>query len=115
MPLCNDCGEALNFRGICSACGWSATAKKPIVAPKSVIASKPAPIAAKPGTPKPPAPPTKQLAPPMKPGATKPKTTNDDELMEMALSSMNKPSGTAKPVKKSPGKKGEEDFWEEGT
>ncbi len=105
IPLCNECGEALNFKGICPACGWSAAAKKPV--------GKPVPVAAKPGTPKPPATPTKQLAPPIKPAAPRSKASDDDELMEMALSSMAKP-GTAKPpVKKLPLKRGEDEFWKD--
>jgi molecular chaperone DnaK len=104
IPLCNECGEALNFKGICPACGWTASAKK------STVSAKPV---AKPGTQKPLAAPQKKLAPPVKPGAAKPKAPNEDELLEMALSSMNKP-GTAKPpVKNSPVKKGEAEFWKE--
>lgn len=100
IPLCNECGEALNFKGICPACGWTAAAKKPVVA-------------AKPGVPKVPVAPQKKLAPPTKPATAKPKVSDDDELMEMALSSMNK-SGSAKPsVKTSPVKKGEAEFWKE--
>ena len=104
IPLCNECGEALNFKGICPACGWTASAKKPVVATKPPV---------KPGASRPPDTPQKKLAPPVKPTLAKPKPTDDDELMEMALSSMNKP-GTAKPpVKASPVKKGEAEFWKE--
>ena len=100
IPLCNECGEALNFKGICPACGWTASAKKPV-------------IAAKPGTPKPPSAPPKKVAPPIKPATTKPKASDDDELMEMALSSMNKPGAAKPPVKNTPVKKGEAEFWKE--
>ncbi len=111
VPLCNECGEALNFKGLCPACGWNAAAKKPIVGAKPPV--KPTPIAAKPGAPRPPAPPTRSLAPPAKPAAPKTKVTDDDELMEMAISSMNKP-GSAKPsIKKPPIKKGEDEFWKD--
>ena len=111
IPLCNECGEALNFKGICPACGWNAAAKKPIIGAKPPV--KTAPIAPKPAAPKPPAAPTRQLAPPAKPTATRPKSSDDDDLMEMALSSMNKP-GTAKPpLKKPPVKKGEDEFWKD--
>ena len=104
IPLCNECGEALNFKGLCSACGWSAAAKKPIATSKPL---------AKPGSPKPPIAPTKQLAPPVKPVTPKPRVSDDDELMNMAISSINK-SGTAKPpVKKPPVKRGEDEFWKE--
>lgn len=104
MPLCNECGEALNFKGICPACGWTASAKKPIVAARPP---------AKPGAPKPPVSPQRKLAPPVKPGTPRPKGLDDDELIEVALSSMNK-SGTDKPpVKSSPVKKGEAEFWKE--
>lgn len=100
IPLCNECGEALNFKGICPACGWTAAAKKPVVTTK-------------PGTPKPPVAPQKKLAPPIKPATTKPKVSDDDELMEMALSSMNKSGAAKPPVKHSPVKKGEAEFWKE--
>lgn len=100
IPLCNECGEALNFKGICPACGWNAASKKPAVATK-------------PGTPKPPVAPQKKLAPPMKPTTAKSKTSDDDELMEMALSSMNKPAAAKPPVKSSPVKKGEAEFWKD--
>lgn len=104
VPLCNECGEALNFKGVCPACGWTASAKKPTVAPKP---------SAKPVAQKPPVAPQKKLAPPAKPGTAKPKVTSDDELLDMALSSMNKP-GTAKPpAKMPPVKKGEAEFWKE--
>lgn len=104
VPLCNECGEALNFKGICPACGWTASAKKPPVALKP---------SAKPVAQKPLVAPPKKLAPPAKPGAAKPKAASDDELLDMALSSMNKP-GTAKPpAKTSPVKKGEAEFWKE--
>lgn len=104
IPLCNECGEALNFKGICPACGWTASAKKPTVSAKPV---------ARPGAQKPPAAPQKKLAPPVKPGAAKPKAPNEDELLEMALSSMNKPGTSKPPVKSSPVKKGEAEFWKE--
>ena len=104
IPLCNECGEALNFKGICPACGWTASAKKPVIATK---------LSVRPGTSRPPDTPQKKLAPPVKPTLAKPKATDDDELLEMALSSMNKP-GTAKPpVKTSPVRKGEAEFWKE--
>lgn len=104
IPLCNECGEALNFKGICPACGWSATAKKPVAPSKPPV---------KAGMSKPPVAPTKPLAPPAKPAAPRPKVADDDELMEMALSSMSKP-GTAKPpVKKPPMKRGEDEFWKD--
>ncbi len=111
VPLCNECGEALNFKGLCPACGWNAAAKKPIAGAKPPV--KATPIAAKPGVPRPPVPPARSLAPPAKPAAPKTKVTDDDELMEMAISSMNKP-GTAKPpIKKPPIKKGEDEFWKD--
>lgn len=100
IPLCNECGEALNFKGICPACGWTAAAKKPVVA-------------AKPGVSKVPVAPQKKLAPPTKPATAKPKVSDDDELLEMALSSMNKPGSAKPPVKTSPVKKGEAEFWKE--
>ena len=111
IPLCNDCGEPLNFRGACSACGWSATPKKPVATAKPPM--KQSPVAAKPGAPKPgvAAAPAKKLAPPQKPSSSKTPHSDDDELMEMALSSMNKPAAAAKPVKKSPVRKGEDEFW----
>lgn len=100
IPLCNECGEALNFKGICPACGWTAAAKKPVVA-------------AKPGAPKVSSAPPKKLAPPVKPTPSKPKAPDDDELMEIALSSINKPGAAKPPVKNSPVKKGEAEFWKE--
>lgn len=104
IPLCNECGEALNFKGVCPACGWTASAKKPVVATKPP---------AKPGAPRPADTPQKKLAPPVKPTLAKPKPTDDDELMEMALSSMNKPGNPKPPVKNSPVKKGEAEFWKD--
>ena len=104
IPLCNECGEALNFKGLCPACGWSAGAKKPIATSKPL---------AKPGSPKPPIAPTKPLAPPVKPAAPRPKVTDDDELMNMALSSMNNPGSAKPPMKKPPVKRGEDEFWKE--
>lgn len=98
VPLCNECGEALNFKGLCPACGWNAAAKKP-AAPKL-------------GSPKPPLTAPKKLAPPGKPAPSKPTNSNDDELMEQALSSMNKPSGKP-PTKGVPLKKGEAEFWKD--
>ncbi len=113
IPLCNECGEALNFKGICPACGWNATAKKPIAA-GAKPPMRPAPTAAKPGAPKPPQTPTRSLAPPAKPTAPKPKATDEDELIEMAISSMNKPASSAKPpLKKPPLRKGEDEFWKD--
>ncbi|MBC7819025.1 MAG: Hsp70 family protein [Planctomycetaceae bacterium] len=112
IPLCNECGEALNFKGICPACGWNAAAKKPLPGAKPPV--KPTPTAVKPGAPRPPAVPTRSLAPPTKPAASKPKASDDDELIEMAISSMNKPTGSAKPpIKKPPVKKGEDEFWKD--
>ncbi len=111
IPLCNECGEALNFKGLCPACGWNAAAKKPIAGAKLPV--KPTPIAAKPGPPRPPVPPARSLAPPVKPAAPKTKVTNDDELMEMAITSMNKPGSAKPPFKKPPVKKGEDEFWKD--
>jgi hypothetical protein len=55
----------------------------------------------------------KPLAPPKKPNPAKTSSPDEDELIEMAISSMNK-SGPAKPTpKKTPVKKGEEEFWTE--
>ena len=93
----------MNFKGICPACGWSAAAKKPV--------GKPVSVAAKPGAPKAPVTPTKQLAPPEKPAAPRSKVTDDDELMEMALSSMQKPGAAKPPVKKPAVKRGEDEFF----
>lgn len=104
IPLCNECGEALNFRGVCPACGWTASAKKPIVS-----ANPPA----KPGAPKLPIAPQKKLAPPSKPPGPKTRLSDDDELLEMALSSMNKPGAAKPPAKNSPVKKGEAEFWKD--
>jgi molecular chaperone DnaK len=116
VPLCNECGEALNFKGICPACGWSATAKKPIAGTKPPV--KPAavptkPTISKPAAVKPTTAPAKSLSPPTKPAAPKPKPAEDDELLEMALSSMKKPGPPNPPVKKSPVKKGEDEFWKD--
>ncbi len=104
IPLCNECGEALNFRGICPACGWTASAKKPVATTNSPV---------KAGAPKPPISPQRKLAPPIKPAVPKPKVSDDDELLEMALSSMNKPGTPKSPVKNSPVKKGEAEFWKD--
>jgi molecular chaperone DnaK len=112
IPLCNECGEALNFKGICPACGWSAASKKPAAA-GAKPPLKPAPAAVKPGAPKPPASPTRSLAPPTKPAAPRAKVDDDDELIEMAISSMKKPSTAKAPVRKTPLKKGEEEFWKD--
>jgi len=101
----------LNFKGICPACGWSAAAKKPVTGAKPP--TKPTPVASKPAPPTPPVAAPRNLAPPTKPSVSKSKAVDDDELIEMAISSMNKP-GTAKPpVKKPPIKKGEEEFWKD--
>lgn len=113
IPLCNECGEALNFKGICPACGWSAAAKKPVAAAARPPV-KPAQTASKPGGSKPPAAPSRNLAPPAKPAAAKPKVSDEDELIEMAISSMNKPTTSAKPpIKKPPVKRGEDEFWKD--
>ena len=75
---------------------------------------KAAPVAAKPGAPKSPPATTKSLAPPAKPTAPNPKVAVEDELIEMAIASMNKPAGSAKPpIKKPPVKKGEDEFWKD--
>lgn len=112
IPLCNECGEALNFKGLCPACGWNAASKKP-AAGGAKPPVKSAPVAAKPGAPRPPAPPTRSLAPPIRPAAPKAKLADDDELIEMAISSMNKPATAKPPVKKPPLKKGEDEFWKD--
>ncbi|MFM9962350.1 MAG: Hsp70 family protein [Planctomycetaceae bacterium] len=113
IPLCNECGEALNFKGICPACGWTAAAKKSVPSVKPPV-KQPAPVAAKPSTSKPLVAPTKSLAPPAKPAPAKPKVSDEDELIEMAISSMNKPAGSTKPpLKKPPLKKGEDEFWKD--
>ncbi len=105
VPLCNECGEPLNSKGICPACGAQKTkpAAKPM--PPERPGMKPAaPASANSGKPK--------LTPPTKPTAPKrTASTEDDELLEMALSSMDKPSAQPKPVKKPPVKKGEDEFW----
>lgn len=110
VPLCNECGEALNFKGVCPACGWDAAARKTLGPTKpTATTAKPAAAPVKSGG----APP-KKLAPPAKPSAVRARTTNDDELMDRAISSMgNKPGAAKPPVKKSPVKKGEDEFWNE--
>ncbi len=135
IPLCNECGEPLNNKGTCTACGWSATAtRKPTAPPKAPVqpqgqrpATRPAVAAVRPGTTKPAAPTApagpRKLAPPAKPAPPKP-GTDDDELLNMALSSMNKPSSGPKPGAPRPpvanappkkhvpkGKAGEDEFW----
>ncbi len=126
IPLCNECGEPLNSKGLCSGCGRVVTSTKkpapaassrPAVATqkqsaalptKSATAKKPTPVA--------PAPPRK-LAPPPKPVVHKTAQGEDDELLNMAIASMNKPySGkpASPPAKRPPqpgAKKGEDEFW----
>lgn len=136
IPLCNKCGEALNVKGTCTACGWSATAaRKPMTTqdasiPKvsrapAAIAPRPA-ASSKPPQPTAPAAPRK-LAPPTKPTLTRKPSADDDELLNMALSSINKPQrsdpprptagGNIPPKKPLPKavKQGEDEFWSEET
>lgn len=138
IPLCNECGEPLNHKGVCTACGWSvSSAKKPttpaktptqVQAPvKKQAAALPAkPTSAKPATPA--TSPPRKLTPPAKPTPGKQSSDEDDELLNMALSSINKPTSgkpgmskpAAPPAKRPPqpgtpscAKKGEDEFWKE--
>lgn len=135
IPLCNNCGEPLNVKGACTACGWSATAtRKPVTAqtpstPK--VSRAPGAVAQKPtsGRPQQSSAPTapRKLAPPTKPTLPRKPAADDDELLNMALSSINKPlksdpprpatGGSVPPKKPLPKavKQGEEEFWREET
>lgn len=114
VPLCNECGEPLNIKGVCSACGWTAAAKKPVAPAKPTPpAAKTTAPTARPGTARPSAGPAKPLTPPKKPNPAKTSSPDDDELIEMAIASMNKSGPTTPQPKKSPVKQGEEEFWKE--
>ena len=101
VALCNKCGEVLNARGICPACGTSAAAKRPPSQP----AAAPAKPVARPATPqsnRPASIPAKPASYGNKPGAPKP--MDDDDIIDLFSESdtstfeVRKPA--AKPVPK---------------
>lgn len=135
IPLCNKCGEPLNAKGACIACGSSAAStRRPATAqqsPAPKVSRAPAAVAPKPAASRPPqptaSPATRKLAPPTKPTLPRKPAVDDDELLNMALSSINKPlksdpprptaGGSVPPKKPIPKamKQGEDEFWREET
>lgn len=134
IPLCNHCGQPLNSRGECAACGTRGSAKP--VAPKPVAPNPGAPTPSMKPTPapsqtKPSAPPSAKPAPrPVPPPAKLTsdsvilKPLNDSEIIELppkqpAGQRPMKPSSNMKPSSKGgkdagkdPSKDpGEEEFW----
>lgn len=96
VALCNKCGEALNARGICPACGASATsARRP--------ASQPAPTAAKPAVRPAAAPPSRPASIPARPAGSgagskpgAPRPMDDDDIIDL----FNEPASPAYEVRK---------------
>ncbi len=81
VALCNKCGEALNARGVCPACGTSPADRRP--------ASQPAPNAARPGVKPVAGQPTRPAAAPARPASPAgnrpgaPKPMDDDDIIDL--------------------------------
>ena len=95
IPLCNECGEPLDSRGMCHACGWSVSAaRKPAIIPATAT---PKAGAAKPPTAAAP----RKLSPPTKPVSVRKKS--DDSAYELlrdgpASAPARNPATNAKPA-----------------
>ena len=105
IPLCNACGEPLDSRGACPACGVNAAK------PKSPPARPAAGQTNGGGRPKS-APPPRSL-PPKSPARTSspPLPDLEDEILELPARSASAKPPAAKPKSGSKKEDGEEDFW----
>ncbi len=91
VALCNKCGEVLNARGVCPACGTTAGAKRPT----------PQPTPTKPGTPasaRPASIPAKPTSYGSKPAAPKP--MDDDDIIDLFSESEAPSYGVKQPAAK---------------
>jgi molecular chaperone DnaK len=101
IPLCDDCGEALNERGLCVQCAAKKTAAAdPKVRPRQLpAAGTAASTLAKPPAARPASPQSKPgVKPPPLPGQSGLALPADDEIIELGVPSPSRPKPSATPA-----------------
>jgi len=119
IPLCNECGEPLDSRGQCTACGASLkTPQRTASAPSRTPAAPAAGTSRGAPAPSPATKPARKAASPPRPKPIPPasplKPVNEEEILELPRTKPTPPaanSGSAPPGNRGRRDPGEEEFW----